>query len=201
MNLRDKVRERIRLGMPDEALEVLTNNLSEFSSTQQNEILLLSSQLQNWKKDKSLGLTPDEGELRRIEYSVLTLIDEKFTPKGKKTLRKKRVLPFLLILAVVLGYLAITHFNQRDLPPTQGCYIQTGNLTRLVSEPNPFSAQVGLLRKEKYYAVLERKEYLHSGKSNWMYLIHDEEANMKGWVGGGSALQYISSDCLEELIP
>jgi len=77
-----------------------------------------------------------------------------------------------------------------------GCYIKTGLMTFLLSDPKIFATELTELPEHKQYQVLDRKEVLHARKKIYFFLIKDDDLDLEGWVKAGIGLDFTHPNCL-----
>lgn len=74
-SLIEKCRMQIAQGQTEDAISSLLAEFKKRKTSQYSEILILSSQLSTFNKKVNLGLSYNNEELSRINYSVLKIID------------------------------------------------------------------------------------------------------------------------------
>lgn len=79
----DKIKDMIAKGNTEKALELLVEFAKTNNSPHYDEVVLLSGQFKQWKRQANLGLQQSSTELRRIEMGMMNILQEK--SKGSTT--------------------------------------------------------------------------------------------------------------------
>ena len=86
MEIIEKIRNYIAKGETENAIKLLVDYTNETQSPKHDEAVLLSGQFKQWKRQANLGLEQSNSDLRRIEMSILNILQEKRAIKEEETL-------------------------------------------------------------------------------------------------------------------
>ena len=136
MEIIEKIRNHIAKGETENAIKLLVDYTNETQSPKHDEAVLLSGQFKQWKRQANLGVEQSKSDLRRIEMSILNILQEKKAIKeeeasatvtrkttsvsasASKTIpatesKKSSSMPLLLgVFALLLGATSFYFFNQ-----------------------------------------------------------------------------------------
>jgi hypothetical protein len=139
----EQIKNYIAKGETDKAIALLIEYTKKTNSPKQDDAILLSGQYRQWKREISLGIEQSSSELRRIEMTVMTILQEKQsnasaiasrekqirtsarhnTPPTNSSKEKNKMMPILLaILGVMIlgiGYMFLNSENQADYTAEQ----------------------------------------------------------------------------------
>ncbi len=76
MNYSEQIKNHIAKGEPDKAIKSLLQYTKEQRPKSHDEALLLSGQYRQWKRGVTLGVESSSNELRRIEMSVMDILND-----------------------------------------------------------------------------------------------------------------------------
>ncbi|MEM9887271.1 MAG: hypothetical protein AAF849_15365 [Bacteroidota bacterium] len=82
--VKSQVKKHIAKGETEEALDVLLEYSEEIDDPTHDEIVLLSGQFAQWKREKMLGIHQTSSELRRIELAIMEIVDKRLGKKPKQ---------------------------------------------------------------------------------------------------------------------
>ena len=157
MEILNQIKRAIAAGKTDRALELLLEHTEQTNSPRNRDVLLLSGQYKQWKREKSLGAQQSDTELRRIEMAIMDILDEKTragtttaapvaprttvhpratpptgipSPSGPKKFWK----PWMGGVAVFLGLFLLLLWIGED--ETDASTANSGETTTVISNPN-----------------------------------------------------------------
>ncbi len=77
MEIIEKIRNHIAKGETENAIKLLVDYTNDTQSPKHDEAVLLSGQFKQWKRQANLGVEQSKSDLRRIEMSILNILQEK----------------------------------------------------------------------------------------------------------------------------
>ena len=77
MDTIEQIKNHIAKGETDKAIALLVDYTKKTDSPKQDDAILLSGQYRQWKREISLGVEQSSSELRRIEMTILDILQEK----------------------------------------------------------------------------------------------------------------------------
>ena len=80
MDYKEKIRAHIAKGETDKAITLLMEYTQQENSPYKDDAVLISSQYRQWKREVNLGIDQSSSDLRRIELSIMELLNQKNTP-------------------------------------------------------------------------------------------------------------------------
>ncbi len=80
MDYKKKIRDHIAKGETDKAITLLMEYTQQENSPYKDDAVLISGQYRQWKREINLGIEQSSSDLRRIELSIMELLNQKETP-------------------------------------------------------------------------------------------------------------------------
>lgn len=77
MDTIEQIKNHIAKGETDKAIALLVDYTKKTNSSKQDDAILLSGQYRQWKREISLGVEQSSSELRRIEMTIMDILQEK----------------------------------------------------------------------------------------------------------------------------
>ena len=117
MEIQKKIKDHLTRGETDIAIEQLLSYSQTKSKEFQNNCILLSSQFQEWKENKIRGINQGSEDLRRIESSILELLEIGENPKEKVLvpvmgkIKNKWIIAIPLVLTSILVVSLLVNFG------------------------------------------------------------------------------------------
>lgn len=163
MELNKKIKELISEGETEKAL----NTLVEYSKTKNSHIaqqaFLLSGQFKQWKRENSLGINKSSNELRRIELSIMELLDgyqssSQASPAAPILVKEKSTnwMPMVIgILGFAVVALSFLYFSKDKSTPhnetskTGEVIAATGSTTPPEKQKEPITSTESTIPTEK----------------------------------------------------
>ena len=79
MDYKKKIRDHIAKGETDKAITLLMEYTQQENSPFKDDAVLISGQYRQWKREINLGIEQSSSDLRRIELSIMELLNQKET--------------------------------------------------------------------------------------------------------------------------
>ena len=89
----DKIKTHIANGETEEAIQLLVKYTKDTNSPKYDDAVLLSGQYQQWRRETALGVQQSSNDLRRIELTIMDILQEKSKMQSLKSKPRPKVIP------------------------------------------------------------------------------------------------------------
>ena len=152
MELNKKIQELISEGETEKAIKALVEYAKDKNSHISQQAFLLSGQFKQWKRENSLGINKSSNELRRIELSIMELLEgyqssanqaptKLSTPPPPPVSTKEKSTNWMPVVIGILGVavvaLAFLYFSGDKSHKHNGTAVSSAGITATTGDTKP----------------------------------------------------------------